>query len=119
MQNDAAHDLYGEVTHPQHPVGGLPAGGKGLRQDVLQRFALCQQPLQTGGLPLQRAVIHGAVMLLQAQHSLHLRADALELLGAVGTEQFINKSHIGMSLLYYEIHRLYLLILPPVGGGVK
>ena len=119
VQNDAAHDLYGEVTHPQHPVGGLPAGGKGLRQDVLQRFALCQQPLQTGGFPLQRVVIHGAVMLLQAQHSLHLRADALELLGAVGTEQFINKSHIGMSLLYHEIHRLYLLILPPVGGGVK
>ena len=62
------NDLDGEVAHPQYAVGGLPAGGKGLRQDVVQRFAVGQLLLQRGGLGLQLGVGHGLILAFQCQH---------------------------------------------------
>ena len=64
VQDDAAHDLDGEVTHAQHAVGGLPAGGKGLRQDVIQGFAVRQELLEAGGFSLQGFIIHLTVVVL-------------------------------------------------------
>ena len=40
VQHDAAHQLHPVGAHAQHPVRGLPHGGKGLRQDVVQRLAV-------------------------------------------------------------------------------
>lgn len=51
VQDDAAHDLDGEVTHAQHAVGGLPAGGKGLRQDVIQVLPFAKSSLKRAVSP--------------------------------------------------------------------
>jgi len=76
MQDDAAHDLDGEVAHPQYAVGGLPAGGKGLRQDVIEGFAGGELLLEAGGFALEGFIVHPAVVILQRQYGIHLRADA-------------------------------------------
>lgn len=78
---------------PSTRSAGLPAGGKGLRQDVIQGFAVCQELLEAGGFSLQGFIVHLTVVVLQGQDGIHLGADALELLGAVGAEQFIDESH--------------------------
>ena len=39
VEHDAAHQLHPVGPHAQHPVRGLPHGGEGLRQDVVQGLA--------------------------------------------------------------------------------
>ena len=40
VKDDAADELHPVGAHAQHPPGGLPAGGKGLGQDVVQGLAV-------------------------------------------------------------------------------
>ena len=77
MQNDTAHDLNGEVAHAEDTVGGFAAGGKGFRQDILEGLAGGEQRAEAVGLALQGLVIHLAVMVLQRQHGIDLRTNAL------------------------------------------
>ena len=50
MQHDAADELHAERLHAQHTVRRLPHGGKGLRQQVVQRLAVGQTLLNSGVL---------------------------------------------------------------------
>ena len=52
VQNDAAHELHRVGAHTQHPVGGLPDGGEGLRQNVIQGFPGFQTILEDLGFAL-------------------------------------------------------------------
>ena len=42
VQHDAAHQLHPVGPHAQHPVRGLPHGGKSLRQDIIQCLSISQ-----------------------------------------------------------------------------
>ena len=52
VQGNAAGHLHREVLHAQHTPCGLAADGKGIRQKVVQRFALGQLLLKGGSLRL-------------------------------------------------------------------
>ena len=52
VQGDAAGHLHREVLHAQHTPCSFAADGKGIRQDVVQRFALGQLLLEGGSLRL-------------------------------------------------------------------
>ena len=52
VQGNAAGHLYREVLHAQHTPCGLAADGKGIRQNVVQRFALGQLLLEHSSLRL-------------------------------------------------------------------
>ena len=50
MQNDAADELHRIGPHTQHPVGSLPDGHEGLREQIVQCLPLVQPLLELGGL---------------------------------------------------------------------
>ena len=52
VQGNAAGHLYREVLHAQHTPCGFAADGKGIRQNVIQRFALGQLLFEGGSLRL-------------------------------------------------------------------
>ena len=52
VQGNAAGYLHREVLHAQHTPCGFAADGKGIRQNVVQRFALGQLLLKGGSLRL-------------------------------------------------------------------
>ena len=52
VQGNAAGHLHREVLHAQHTPCSLAADGKGIRQKVVQRFALGQLLLEHGSLRL-------------------------------------------------------------------
>ena len=93
MQDDAADDLHGEVTHAQHPIRRLAAGGKRFRQNIVQRLAGFQPVFQLIGLGPQSFVGHGAVFLFQREHLVAQGLDALDLPLAVIAEKSFQKSH--------------------------
>ena len=86
MQHDAAHQLDGVGAHPQHTVGGLPHGGKGLRQNVVQRLAVLQTGLELRRLGLQLGVGQRLILVLQRRDLVHDGIDALQLTLAVCSE---------------------------------
>ncbi|MPM28102.1 hypothetical protein SDC9_74621 [bioreactor metagenome] len=53
MQHNAAHQLYAVGAKAQNAIRGLAHGGKCLRQDGVQRFAVCKTLLELGGLAPQ------------------------------------------------------------------
>ena len=61
MEDHAAQELHVEVAHAHGPDGGLPHHGEGLRQEVVQCFALCEPLLEQGRLLPQLLVGHGLV----------------------------------------------------------
>ena len=103
MEHNAAHQLHGVGAHAQHAVGGLPHGGKGLRQDVVQRFAVGQTLLELRSLGLQLGIRQLFVVLLQRGDLVHDGVDALQLPLAVGAENLGKQSHISVSFLCKKI----------------
>ena len=93
VQNDAAHELHRVGAHTQHPVGGLPNGGEGLRQNVIQGFPGFQTILEDLGLALQGILRQFLVFLLQGQDFIHNGLDLFDFPLRAGTEQFVEKSH--------------------------
>ena len=56
VQHHAADQLHVVVAHAQHAHAGLATHGKGLGQDLVERFALGNALLELGGLGLQFGV---------------------------------------------------------------
>ena len=101
MEDDAAHQLHPEGPHPQNPDGGLPHGGKGLGQDIIQCLAPGEAFLELGGLGGELSIGHSLVFRL---HGLDLIRDGIDLLQlpfAVGTKNFCNQTHYD-KLLFRE-----------------
>ena len=94
VQDDAAHHLHPVGAHAQHAPGGLPAGGKGLGQDVIQGLAVCQALLELRGLGLQLGVGQGFILLFQRVHLIRNGIDGLQLPLGGGSEQFRQQTHI-------------------------
>ena len=71
VQDDAAHELHGEVPHPQRTPGGLPHGGEGLREERVELLS----PL----VPLPEVLGHATQLLVR--HGLEAVREVLDLAG--------------------------------------
>ena len=99
MQDDAADELHPVGAHAQHTPGGLPAGGKGLGQDVVQSLAILQTLLELRGLSLELLVGEGLVLILQSLDLLHQGHNCLDLSLRAGAENFLQETHIRSHLV--------------------
>ena len=88
VKDDAADQLHPEGTHPQHPEGGLPADGKGLGEQIVQLFPVCQPRPEFGGLGLELGVGEGLVGLLQRLDLFHQGLQGLDLFLRGGAKDF-------------------------------
>ena len=88
VKDDAADELDPVGAHAQHPPGRLPAGSKGLGQDIVQRLTVLETLLKFGGLGLQLLVCQGLVLLLQRFDLIHQRRDGLDFALGGGPEDF-------------------------------
>ena len=99
VQDDAADELHPVGAHPKHAPGGLPAGGEGLGQDVVQRLAAGQALLEFGGLGLELGVRQRLVLLLQPLDLVHQGEDRLDLPLGAGPENLFEYVHKHTSML--------------------
>ena len=88
VQDDAADELHPVGPHAQHAPGGLPGGGEGLGQDVVQRLAVLETLLEFRGLGLQLGVGQSLVLLLQRLDFIRNGIDGLQLPLGVSAEEF-------------------------------
>ena len=93
VQGNAAGHLHREVLHAQHTPCSLAADGKGIRQDVVQRFALGQLLLEGGSLRLQVSIGHGLILGLQRQHLFGDGIYLFQLPVREAAKKFFNKGH--------------------------
>ena len=59
VQDDAAHELHGEVPHPEGTPGGLPHGGEGLREQFVELLSPLVALPKVLGHATQLLVRHG------------------------------------------------------------
>ena len=78
VQHHAADQLHVEVTHAEHPAGGLTYGGERFRQQLLKRLALLQALTVLGGLRLQLAIGQGLELRLHRIDLFNNFAQSLE-----------------------------------------
>ena len=97
MQHDTTDDLNREVLESQNTPCSLTAGRKCLRQDVVQRFSVCQTLLELRGHCFQLLVAHLAVLLVERQHLVTNRVDSFEFSFGIGSEDFIHQSHLSFT----------------------
>ena len=94
MQHDAAHQLHRIGAQTQHAVRCLADGGKGLRQNVVQRFAVGETLLELRRLGLKLGVGHGLVLGLHALDLVDDGPDGFQLTFGIGSENFGDQSHV-------------------------
>ena len=94
MQHNAADKLHGVRTHTQHAVGGFAHGGKGFGKQRIQALAILVALLELCGFGLELLVAQGFILVLHGQDLVHDRLNILEFALAVGSENFIKKSHV-------------------------
>ena len=93
VQGNTAGHLHREVLHAQHTPCGFAADGKGIRQDVVQRFALGQLLLEGDSLRLQVGIGHGLILGLQRQHLFGDGVHLFQLPVREAAKKFFNKGH--------------------------
>ena len=117
MEHDAADDLHPVGAHAQHPVGRLPAGGKGLHQDIVQGFTVLKPCLEIRSLGLERLVGELAVFVLQRHDGVHLRHEFLDFPLGTGAEEFIDQSHVRQTFPRLKIKQLDYITNCPLKKG--
>ncbi|MPM61407.1 hypothetical protein SDC9_108265 [bioreactor metagenome] len=93
MQHHAAHKLHAVGPQAQHAVRSLPHGGKRLRQDRVQRLAVCQTLFKPGRLAPQFFIAQRLVLVTQRLNLIDDGINLLELAGAVISENFLHEAH--------------------------
>ena len=93
VEDDAADELHPVGLHAQHPPGGLPAGGKGLRQQVVQALPVLVAVLELLGLGLELFVRQGGVLGVQGLDLIDDGGDGLQFLLRTGTEELLEQTH--------------------------
>ncbi len=93
VEDDAAHHLHPVGAQADDTPGGLPAGGEGLGEDVVQRPAVGQPLLQLRGLGLELGVGEGLELLLQGVHLVGDGVDGLQLPLGGGPENLGKQAH--------------------------
>ena len=94
MQHDAADDLHAERLHAEHAPRGLARRGKRLRQQVVERRAFGVALLELVGLGAQLLIRERGVFVRQGIDLISERIEPLELMVAVRTKYFFEKTHL-------------------------
>ena len=87
MEHDTADKLYAVGTQADDAVGGLAYRGERFREDVVERLALGQTPLELVGLGLQLRVGHGLVLVRHGLDFVRDGVDTPQFAGTVVPEQ--------------------------------
>ena len=77
MQNDAADNLYRERLDGEHTPHGFAARCERFGQDVVKGRAEGEALFQHGGLALQLLICHFCVFVIEREHRLLKRFNAL------------------------------------------
>ena len=93
MQHNTADELDGVRAHTQNPVRSLPDGGKGLGEDIVQSFTLCQAVFKFLSLAAKGFLGKISIFIFQRQDLVHCGLDLFQLPLGTGTEEFFKKSH--------------------------
>ena len=94
MEHDAADELHAVGIKPEHAARGLAHGGKGLGQNVVERFTVGEPRLEFRRLGAQLLVRQGAVLVRHRLDLIDDRINALEFPLGVGAEELGDQSHI-------------------------
>ena len=94
MQHDAADELHAERLHAEHAPRGLARRGKRLRQQVVERRAFGVALLELVGLGAQLLIRERGVFVRQGIDLISERIEPLELMVAVRTKYFFEKTHL-------------------------
>ena len=94
MQHDAADELHAERLHAQYTPRGLARRGKRLRQQVVERRAFGVALLEFVGLGAQLLIRERGVFVRQCIDLISERIEPLELMVAVRTKYFFEKTHL-------------------------
>ena len=68
VEHQRAEDLHREVLHLQHAPAGLPAGGKGLGEDILEGLAGGETGPERIGHAPELGIAHRREFFIQSQH---------------------------------------------------
>ena len=90
MKDNAADELNPVGAHAQDTIRSFPNGGKGFRQNVIQRLALLETALEHIGLTFQLSLAHGLVGVTQSFDFIHGGRDGLDLTLGVGTKKLVH-----------------------------
>ena len=93
VQNDTAQNLHGKVWCSQYPVSRFTADGKSVGKNIVQRLPRRQAIFEQLRLTLELTFRHGVVFVLERQHLIANRLDALNFSLAVIAEQHFHQSH--------------------------
>ena len=88
MQHNAADQLHVEVPHLEHAAARFAADGEGLDQQVVERLALLDAPLELGGLGGQLLVGELLDLRLAVANRRHHGRNPLGFARMLGTENF-------------------------------
>ena len=94
MKHDAADQLHRKMPHMQHAVAGLPDGGKGLRQDIIQGFPFRESPLKIRRLCLQLFIRQLAVFIFERLDLFHEGHDFFYFPIRAGSKEFRYDAHL-------------------------
>ena len=94
MQHDAADELHAKRLHAQHAPRGLARRGKRLRQQVVERLAVGVALLELVGLGAQLLVRERGIFVRHGFNFISDRIEPLELMVAVRTKYFFEKTHL-------------------------
>ena len=116
---DAADDLHMEVPHAEHAPARFAQGGKGVVQNIVERFAVFKTVFQYSRLRFEFGVGHGGIF---GRERLHLVRHFIELFqtpAAVAVFQITDQSHFSLrksvnrllSFPLFSKHITYLIIV--------
>ena len=97
MQHNAADELHRIGPQTDDPVGSLPDGREGLRQQIIQSLAFFQPGPEFRGFALQLLFRHLLILGFQRQNGIHHGLDFLQFTLGTGSEQLCDQSHWSFS----------------------
>ena len=86
VQDDSADYLYGEVLHSKHTPARLAACGKCVGKNIIESLAVCKSFFEKNGLVFKLALAHLSILVLEREHLVANRLNALNLALAVVAE---------------------------------
>ena len=93
VEQNTADDLHAEGTLAQHTPVGLAHSGKGIGQNIVQRFSCGKAGAQNLGYTAQLALAHGGISIRQRLNRAHDGLKLFELMVAVSSKNFRNQRH--------------------------
>ena len=93
MQRRAAHNLFAEVPHPQHPPRGLAHRRESLYHQVIQGLAFFQAFFEMGSFPFEFCLAQLPVVIFEPVHRICDFHQFLEDLALSHPQKLIQNAH--------------------------